>query len=349
MKKIGLVILCLVSILAGEEKPYNLSLTIGGTKAESGLNLKDHINYGIRFGTNNNVILKKSFDKIEFIYEKSNNVGYNNSILETDINRYSMNFLHSYKNFEKIVPYALIGLGYEDFKNEYLQAKDSVTANLGIGLKYFLNDTVSLRAEVRDQLNLEYGVKHEMIYTMGLGYSFGQTTTTKPKREEPVIIVPIKQIVEAPTKPAKKPIILLDSDKDGIYDKDDQCPNTLKGFSVDTIGCAKDYTFDINFDSDKYNVKEIYTYKLNKFVNFMNMMPHYKAVINGYTDSTASSTHNMALSTKRAKAVMDKLIKLGLDKSRVSFKGYGEEEPIVSNDTAEGRAKNRRVEAQIIK
>ncbi len=344
MKKIVLMTISAVSLLLSAQQPYEVGLTIGGTKPQSDLKLDDHKNYGIRFGMDNNLILENMFDKIEFIYERSNDVDYENTTLETNINRYSINMLHNYNHFKNIIPYGMIGLGYEDFSKEYLKVNDSVTANLGVGLKFLLNDVVSLRAEVRDQINLEHSVEHELIYTVGLGFAFGESSVKEPIVEEkPIVEKVIKKEVE------KEKIVLLDSDGDGVYDKDDKCPNTLKGFSVDTYGCPLDYNLGVNFDTDKYIIKDQYNDRLYKFVEFMNMMPHYKAEINGHTDSIGSEQYNQTLSEKRAQAVMQKLIEIGLDRARLTYKGYGETQPLSTNDTKEGREQNRRVEATIIK
>lgn len=67
-------------------------------------------------------------------------------------------------------------------------------------------------------------------------------------------------------------------------------------------------------------------------------------VVEGYTDNSGSEKQNEQLSSQRAKAVADQLVQAGIDPSRIRAEGHGERDPIVSNDTAEGRASNRRVE-----
>ena len=64
----------------------------------------------------------------------------------------------------------------------------------------------------------------------------------------------------------------------------------------------------------------------------------------GHTDSRTSDAYNQALSQRRAKVVFDYLVAHGIDASRMTWKGYGESQPIATNDTAEGRAQNRRTE-----
>ena len=69
-----------------------------------------------------------------------------------------------------------------------------------------------------------------------------------------------------------------------------------------------------------------------------------KFSVEGHTDSDGDEQFNMELSEKRAKAVMDKLIEMGIDSSRLKSKGWGETKPIDTNATPEGKANNRRVE-----
>ena len=69
--------------------------------------------------------------------------------------------------------------------------------------------------------------------------------------------------------------------------------------------------------------------------------------IAGHTDSDGAADKNLALSKRRAEAVVNYLVEAGVDTSRVSAEGYGETRPIASNDTAEGKAQNRRIEINV--
>jgi outer membrane protein OmpA-like peptidoglycan-associated protein len=73
-----------------------------------------------------------------------------------------------------------------------------------------------------------------------------------------------------------------------------------------------------------------------------------KVSINGHTDNVSGAEFNQTLSENRAKAVYDYLVSKGVDSSRLTYKGYGLTKPLASNDTEEGRAKNRRTEFVII-
>ena len=76
--------------------------------------------------------------------------------------------------------------------------------------------------------------------------------------------------------------------------------------------------------------------------------PSTKIEVSGHTDSKGGAEYNQTLSEARAKSVVDYLLMLDVDEDQVSFIGYGKTQPIASNDTAEGRAKNRRTEIKII-
>ena len=105
---------------------------------------------------------------------------------------------------------------------------------------------------------------------------------------------------------------------------------------------------NVEFDTDKAIVKDKYYNDIKRVANFMKKFPDTIAEIGGHTDNIASNAYNQKLSEKRANSVRQYIIdKFGIDGSRLTAKGYGENKPIASNDTEEGRQKNRRVEAVI--
>lgn len=120
----------------------------------------------------------------------------------------------------------------------------------------------------------------------------------------------------------------LDSDKDGVYDSFDKCPNGPKGFVVDKDGCEVSVSLMINFDTNKSIVKEQYFGEIEKVANFMKVYPNIKVEIAGHTDIRGSREKNLKLSQDRANAVMEILVNKYVDKSRVSAKGYGPDKPI---------------------
>ena len=118
----------------------------------------------------------------------------------------------------------------------------------------------------------------------------------------------------------------------------------------DTMGPIQPIVFDegaLNFDFDKSYVKPYYNGLLGILKEFLNEKD-YNVGITGHTDSKGSDAYNMALGMRRAKAVKDRLIELGLSSSRIrGIDSKGESEPIATNETDEGRAQNRRIEFDV--
>ena len=138
----------------------------------------------------------------------------------------------------------------------------------------------------------------------------------------------------------------FDSDGDGAPDSKDKCPNTPKGARVNALGC---WTLEnLHFDIDKWDIKPKYYPILDEVIRVLKENPDLKLEIDGHTDNTGSDKYNMILSQKRAEAVKSYLIKHGIQPSRLKAIGFGFHKPVASNDTPEGRAKNRRVELHII-
>jgi len=142
----------------------------------------------------------------------------------------------------------------------------------------------------------------------------------------------------------------LDSDLDGVPDYLDKCPDTPRGSRVDKDGCVESLTLNVRFDTGKAIVKKEFYPAIEDFATYLNRYPDENAEIQGHTDSRGNPKKNVTLSENRAKAIMDLLIKkYHIDRSRLSAKGFGQEGPIASNDTEEGREQNRRVDAVILK
>ena len=104
----------------------------------------------------------------------------------------------------------------------------------------------------------------------------------------------------------------------------------------------------LNFDFDKSNVKPQYYELLNNLKDFIEQN-NYEVTIVGHTDSVGGNQYNFGLSRRRAESVKAKLLEFGLAESRIAeIEAMGEEQPIATNDTEEGRAQNRRVEFKLV-
>ncbi len=134
----------------------------------------------------------------------------------------------------------------------------------------------------------------------------------------------------------------MDSDGDGVTDDKDQCPNTPKGATVDARGCWT-YAAVVMYGFDSAEIKSEAFPMLDEAVSILKKNPELKVEIDGHTDNMGSAAYNMNLSERRAKAVMEYFVDKGVEAERLTTKGFGLTTPAVSNDTEEGRAKNRRV------
>ncbi len=145
-----------------------------------------------------------------------------------------------------------------------------------------------------------------------------------------------------------------DRDGDGVLDKDDKCPDEVG--TVANNGCPEikptvevmkqlnDYARTILFDTGKATFKKESIQTLESMNAIFKEYPKADFYIDGHTDSVGSNKSNKLLSERRANAVKDWLLANGIEKARLEARGFGEENPIDSNDTAGGRTNNRRVE-----
>jgi len=106
---------------------------------------------------------------------------------------------------------------------------------------------------------------------------------------------------------------------------------------------------NIFFEFDSYDLKSSSETELKKLTQFLISNPHVSIEIGGHTDNVGTAAYNEKLSLNRSKSVYEYLGNHGIDKNRLSYQGYGFDQPIADNDTDEGRALNRRTEFKIIK
>jgi OOP family OmpA-OmpF porin len=140
----------------------------------------------------------------------------------------------------------------------------------------------------------------------------------------------------------------LDSDGDGVPDYLDKCPNTPKGATVDARGCWT-YAAVVMYDFNSATIKSEAYPMLDEAVLILKENPEMKVEIDGHTDNKGSAAYNMTLSERRAKSVKKYFVDQGVEAERLTTKGFGLTKPAASNDTKEGRAKNRRVELTPVK
>jgi len=142
----------------------------------------------------------------------------------------------------------------------------------------------------------------------------------------------------------------LDGDADGVPDGMDDCPNTLPGVQVDKFGCidlemfSKPMVLNIDYAPGSFEVDPHNRERLKRLAGLLNFVADIKMDINGYTDDVGTETANRELSQKRADRVKGLLTAMGVGAERIKTYGRGETNFVASNQTSEGRARNRRIE-----
>lgn len=365
MKKILLSTIACASMMlaANNEYKYELTPMFGTAFAEHNTDLpKGYSNAGLALGFNQT---NTFFDQIELGFLRSiEDVNYQNvANRDTGISRIFTNIVKEYKLSSNYSLYALVGAGVEIFDDEFADNENGLFGNYGVGLKMkFFGDT-SLKIDLRHLIETDNG-DNTLLYNVGLAIPFGEISKPAPvvtKVEQPIVetpkdsdadgIIDINDKCPNTFKGAKVDMngCELDDDKDGVVNRLDKCPNTIAGAKVDTNGCMVLVNLNINFDTNSAEIKPAYDSKLEAFANMMNTNTMLKATIEAHTDSVGNENYNQKLSEKRAASTVEALKALNVDTSRLKAIGYGETQPISSNDTAQGRAENRRVTAIINK
>jgi outer membrane protein OmpA-like peptidoglycan-associated protein len=123
----------------------------------------------------------------------------------------------------------------------------------------------------------------------------------------------------------------------------------IAGARVERVGEGIKITFSsgIMFDVERAVLKDQYTGELSELSTILNKYEDTNILLEGHTDSTGSEEYNLDLSKKRAQSVANYLATQNVNPTRFTIMGYGESQPIASNETVEGRAQNRRVEVAI--
>lgn len=237
-------------------------------------------------------------------------------------------------------------------KHEVLPSSDNDTsfgANLGLGAVTgpLFDNGLKIRGDVRyvyDDFSGAGAVNSsgsfgDVRVSLGLEFPLGFSKVVTRERT----------IVKTREVPVRTNTI--DSDGDGVADNLDQCPNTITGGKVDSKGCLivnQTITFnDILFELDSAKLTASSERTLGKIAKSLKSQTDFSVEIDGNTDSTGAASYNQSLSQRRAQAVRQFLIDQGVSANRLSARGYGESNPVASNDTVSGRAMNRRVDFRV--
>lgn len=266
-----------------------------------------------------------------------------------------------------LTPYVFGGLGAI---GEEIGPVDSTFFALeaGVGLVFDVSDSMKARAGFsamsvhNDELLVGQDAFVDYRFNVGLMWGTGKAPTPAPARAVDSDGDGLADSADAcPSTPASTtdgcppaaPVVQTDSDGDGVYDSQDDCPGTLEGLKVDARGCAiqtekqsvvlKGVTFLPGSATLTEDAKGV----LEGAAAALTGQKDLKVEIGGHTDAQGSDAANQRLSQRRADSVRAYLIGKGVEGERLTAVGYGEAQPIASNETPAGRAENRRVEFKI--
>ena len=254
-------------------------------------------------------------------------------------------------------PFLLAGLG--GVNSDYANDDDTnLYYDLGAGaFASIFDDAARIRADVVYRFEDDDADNKDWIFNIGVNIPLG-------KKSEPVVMAaaPLDSdgdgvpddLDQCPGTPAGAVVDAngceLDSDGDGVVDRLDKCPDTPPGLEVDADGCALPTVISlegVNFRTNSAELLDGADEVLDVQAATLDDNVDVLIEVAGHTDSVGDAGYNEQLSQRRAEAVRDYLVSKGVAAERITAVGYGESEPIASNDTAEGRAENRRVELRI--
>jgi OOP family OmpA-OmpF porin len=240
---------------------------------------------------------------------------------------YRLDLLYHLMPEKRLVPFLAVGVGGISYvpSARGVDTRTDFLANYGLGLKYFMTPSIALRGDVRHVITINHGDgDNNLLYTLGLMFAFGgkaeeaAAPPPPPPAPEPVPAPEPEAVTPPPPPPAPAP----EAKEAGTY-----------------------VFRNIYFDFNKANIKPESEPILDEVSNFLKANPDMKMEVQGHTDNIGTAEYNMKLSERRAEAVKAYLVKDEAIKSdRLTTKGYGLTMPVADNSTAEGRAKNRRVE-----
>jgi OOP family OmpA-OmpF porin len=333
-----------ISAMADADQPWHVTAQVGGMKLDSARNTRDDdvwwsVGFGRFFGNNFSVDLE--YDEFSGTYRD-----YNAVIQGATFDQWGLRNIGLMGRFHfgdgTLRPFLAAGFGYQSHRS-VLSEEDNLSTNLGLGLQGKIAEHWSASAQVLwrrdyDNSSLDKSGFNDYIYSIGLSFDFGGKAAA-----------PAPAAAEAPPPAAPPPN--PDLDGDGVPNERDKCPNTRPGAVVDLDGCEVEAVIELEgvyFDFDKATIKPEGMAVLDQAAALLQKHERVVVEVAGHTDSVGSDAYNQGLSERRANAVKDYLTSKGVTATRLTARGYGEAQPVASNDTDEGRAENRRVELIVL-
>ena len=308
MKKCTLGIACIfISSIFGNmafaQEPalsYFITPYVGYTWYDNDQDVDNNPAYGLRLGYNFTKYfgLETSVEYTDTKYDTDNNSR------SVNIGNYRLDGIFNLLPDSQLVPFIFAGVGgqYIDYPSG-VDNRNAATVNYGAGLKYFLDESVALRADIRQihafQSIDDIGHRRDIEATLGVTYYFGGPDAEPAPNPKPIAqAAPVPTMTEKPAVVAAEPeVVVL------VFE-------------------------DIHFDFDKSTLKPEAKAILKRNIQLLKENPKTHVRLAGYTSASGSEEYNQKLSERRANAVKDYLISEGIiTADRLSIVGYGEMSP----------------------
>ncbi|RLQ19778.1 OmpA family protein [Vibrio sp. SBT000027] len=208
--------------------------------------------------------------------------------------------------------------------------EDDVVLSAGIGLEKQLSSDWAVRVEYQyfDDFDDNYVQDlNSNLLSVGVSYNFGTGNTTASAAAATASAVAVTQ---APSEPITEPAVVVEEKMAVVVTKAQTESYSQEMFATNSTELSTDGKI-----------------ALMPLVEVLKAHPQSSVTVVGHTDSTGAAEYNLMISKKRAAAVAAYIEEQGIEADRITASGEGEENPIASNATAEGRAQNRRVDATI--
>lgn len=270
-----------------------------------------------------------------------------------------------FHNERRLHPYAQLGIGISQHKHRY---QTYMPAGIGLQAKVWRDVYTIINSQYR--LAIGSTGDHHFFHSIGIAGTIVQKKS-QPRANKPITIPATTAIVRdsdqdgipdnqdlCPNSPGLaryNGCPVPDADKDGINDEEDKCihvPGPKQNAGCPTI--AKDLQQAVDLSAKQIYFLTASAQLLPESFNALNQVaailirnPHLNLQIHGHTDNVGTAPFNQDLSERRAKAVLNFLQQQGVSQQRLTAKGFGQQQPIASNNTTEGRSQNRRVELHL--
>ncbi len=306
MKQLLLLFLLSSSLIAQEkdiEYVNEMSILIGNSENGFSQNIGRSLAYELQFQYNGLDFPIKP--EIDFVYSQDIPLYTHTDQSHTRYSSMMLNGVYEVPYSDLMTPYIKAGAGYTSYANIPDSPSSGLYLDTGVGVKLHLTKRVALKFQVLTAFNTE---EFNLLATGGISFAFGRKYVAPP---------PEKVCEACPPVPA--PVVIMKKEMRASIEMEFVFAKAaLTDLSRESI---KEYSKDLNSEDNR----------------------DYHILIVGYADGKGSESFNATLSLRRAVAVRDQFIANDVDPKRITIDGHGENAPTASNDTTEGRDKNRRV------